>query len=291
VLRQATGATLPLLVSAVKLPTLAQPEQDGAAGESTVSLAAVVMQDITALKEAERLKDEFVALVSHELKNPLTSIKGYVQLLRLQLEQTHPNPLSEQEQLCLRVIEEEVDRLSGLASDVIDVARLQSGRLELRLDEVELVSLVRRVAQRQQITTTAHPIAVQTDLETLWLWADRSRLEQVLLNLVGNAIKYSPAGGPVEIRLTQPTEASQVQVSVQDHGIGIPREQQARLFTRFMRATNAAAAGISGTGLGLFLCRELIERQGGQIWVESEEGQGTTISFVLPLDSPEGELL
>lgn len=289
VMRQPTGAALPLLVSAVKLPSIVQDGPRPTAEEPS-TLAAIVMQDITALKEAERLKDEFVALVSHELKNPLTSIKGYVQLLRFQLEQTHPLALSEQAQLCLRVIEEEVDRLSGLASDVIDVARLQSGRLELRLDEVELVSLVRRVAQRQQITTTTHPIAVQSDPEALWLRADRSRLEQVLLNLVGNAIKYSPVGGPIGIRLTQAAEAPQVQVSIQDHGIGIPREQQARLFGRFVRATNASAQGISGTGLGLFLCRELIERHGGQIWVESEEGQGTTINFVLPLAGPEEEL-
>ena len=286
VLRQPTGATLPLLVSAVKLPTLAEPEQHGDAGEPPGALAAVVMQDISALKEAERLKDEFVALVSHELKNPLTSIKGYAQLLRLQLERTHSEPLSEQEQVCLQVIEEEIDRLSGLASDVIDVARLQSGRLALQLDDVELVGLVRRVAQRQQMTTTTHSLRVQLDVETLWLRADRSRLEQVLLNLVGNAIKYSPAGGPVEIQLAELAEAQAVQVSIQDHGIGIPREQQARLFGRFVRATNASAKGIPGTGLGLFLCRELIERHGGQVWVESEEGQGTTITFVLPLDGP-----
>lgn len=283
VVRQPTGTTLPLLVNAIKLPPIAPDAPE--APSST--LAAVVMQDISALKEAERLKDEFVALVSHELRNPLTSVKGYAQLLRLQFEQSHHEPLTEQEQLCLRVIEEEVDRLTGLASDVIDVARLQSGRLELRLDDVELVELVRRVAVRQQITTTTHPIAVQTDLEVHWLQADKTRLEQVLVNLIGNAIKYSPAGGPVEIQLRLSPDGQQVQVSVQDHGIGIPREQQSRLFGRFVRATNAAAAGISGTGLGLFLCRELIERHGGQIWVESEEGQGTTMAFGLPLAGPE----
>jgi signal transduction histidine kinase len=128
-------------------------------------------------------------------------------------------------------------------------------------------------------------------MDILWLRADRNRLEQVLVNLVGNAIKYSPAGGPVEVRLTPSTDGQQVQVSVQDQGIGIPREQQARLFGRFVRATNAAASGITGTGLGLFLCRELIERHGGQIWVESEEGQGATLSFVLPLDGPAEDLI
>jgi signal transduction histidine kinase len=286
VIRQPNGTTLPVLVSAVTLPVTPLAAQRGATREATSVLAVVVMQEIGALKEAERLKDEFVALVSHELKNPLTSIKGYVQLFGVQFAANHPEPLSEQERLCLQVVEEEVDRLAGLASDVVDVARVQSGRLVLRLDDVDLVGLVRLVAERQQITTTTHALRVQTEAEALWILADRSRLEQVLFNLVGNAIKYSPAGGVVEMRLTQPTESSQVQVSVQDHDIGIPQAQQARLFARFMRASNAAACGISGTGLGLFLCRELIERHGGRIWLESEEGQGSTISFVLPLAGP-----
>lgn len=172
-IRQATGATLPVLVSVVKLPRFAQPEPRCATGEASGPLASVVMQDISALREAERLKDEFVALVSHELKNPLTNIKGYVQLLRFQLEDGYHAPVTEQERLCLRVVEEGVDRLAALASDVIDVARLQSGRLALQLDDVELVGLVRRVVERQQMHAKAHVLQFQSAPDVLWLRADR----------------------------------------------------------------------------------------------------------------------
>jgi PAS domain S-box-containing protein len=290
VIRRPDGTSLPVLVSAVKLPTLVEEHQQAPKGIPTGPMAAVVMQDISALKEAERLKDEFVALVSHELKNPLTSIKGYTQLLRAQLGARDGFPLSEQERLCLQVVEEEADRLSALASDVIDVSRLQSGRLVLRIDELDLVALVRQVAERLQITTKEHTLRLTADQESLWLHGDRNRLEQVLLNLLGNAIKYTPQGGAIAIHVTQTGDGQHAQVSIQDSGIGIPREQQARLFARFSRASNASAHGITGTGLGLFLCRELIERHGGRIWLESEEGQGSTFSFLLPITSPDDTL-
>ncbi|HLV99279.1 MAG TPA: ATP-binding protein, partial [Ktedonobacterales bacterium] len=290
VMRRPDGTTLPVLVSAVRLPAFAQEHSQALDGVAPRPMAAIVMQDITALKEAERLKDEFVALVSHELKNPLTSIKGYTQLLRAQLEAREGLALSEQEQLCLHVVEEEADRLSALASDVIDVSRLQSGRLVLRIEELDLVSLVRQVAERLQITTKAHTLHLLADSDSIWLHGDRNRLEQVLLNLIANAIKYTPQGGSIDITVTQAEDGQSVQVRIHDCGIGIPQEQQARLFARFSRASNASAHGITGTGLGLFLCRELIERHGGRIWLESEEGQGSTFSFLLPLTPPDDTL-
>jgi PAS domain S-box-containing protein len=287
VIRRPDGTALPVLVSAVKLPALHEGHQQASRETHTGPMAAIVMQDISALKEAERLKDEFVALVSHELKNPLTSIKGYAQLLRAQLEAKEGFSLSEQERLCLQVVEEESDRLAALASDVIDVSRLQSGRLVLRIDELDLVVLVRQVAERLQITTKEHALKLSADPDSLWLQGDRNRLEQVLLNLLGNAIKYTPQGGTIEIAVTQTRDGQHAQVSIHDSGIGIPREQQARLFARFSRASNAASHGITGTGLGLFLCRELIERHGGRIWLESEEGQGSTFFFLLPITPPD----
>ncbi len=287
VIRRPDGTSLPVMVSAVRLPLLVEEHQQVPNEVSPGQRAAIVMQDISALKEAERLKDEFVALVSHELKNPLTSIKGYAQLLRAQLETQDGLALSKQEQLCLTVVEEEADRLAALASDVIDVSRLQSGRLVLRIDELDLVALTRQVVERLQITTKEHTLNLTTDHESIWLQGDRNRLEQVLLNLIGNAIKYTPQGGPIDIRLTKAQDEESAQVHIHDNGIGIPHEQQARLFARFSRASNAAAHGITGTGLGLFLCRELIERHGGRIWLESEEGKGSTFSFILPVALPD----
>jgi signal transduction histidine kinase len=290
VIRRPDGTSLPVMVSAVKFPKLVEERQPTPDPALIEHLAAVVMQDITALKEAERLKDEFVALVSHELKNPLTSIKGYTQLLRAQLEMKEGVSLTQQERLCLQVVEEESDRLAALASDVIDVSRLQSGRLVLRIDELDLVTLVRQVVERLQITTREHELKLTADHETIWLQGDRNRLEQVLLNLIGNAIKYTPQGGLIDIAVTQAEDGQGAQVSIHDTGIGIPLEQQARLFARFSRASNASAHGITGTGLGLFLCRELIERHGGRIWLESEEGKGSTFSFILPCSLPDEAL-
>ncbi len=290
VIRRPDGTSLPVLVSAVKFPRASEDRQQTQDITLTQYMAAVVMQDITALKEAERLKDEFVALVSHELKNPLTSIKGYTQLLRAQLEARDGSPLSEQEQLCLNVVEEEADRLAALASDVIDVSRLQSGRLVLRIDELDLVALARQVVERLQITTKEHLLNLAAEQASIWLRGDRNRLEQVLLNLIGNAIKYTPQGGQIDISVTQLQDEPCALVRIHDQGIGIPREQQARLFARFSRASNASAHGITGTGLGLFLCRELIERHGGRIWLESEEGKGSIFSFMLPFTPPDEAL-
>ena len=290
VIRRPDGSSLPVMVSAVKFPNVMHNHQQAPMETDIDHLAAVVMQDISALKEAERLKDEFVALVSHELKNPLTSIKGYTQLLRAQLEAQEGVSLTEQERLCLRVVEEESDRLAALATDVIDVSRLQSGRLVLRIAELDLVALVRQVSERLQITTKEHTLKLTADPESIWLQGDRNRLEQVLLNLLGNAIKYTPQGGLIDVAVSQAEDEQSALVCIHDSGIGIPHEQQARLFARFSRASNAAAHGITGTGLGLFLCRELIERHGGHIWLESEEGQGSTFSFILPFIPPEEAL-
>ncbi|HEU5198871.1 MAG TPA: ATP-binding protein, partial [Ktedonobacterales bacterium] len=287
VIRRPDGATLPVLVNAVKLPPALGDHHESTDAHDAPPMAAIVMQDISSLKEAERLKDEFVALVSHELKNPLTSIKGYTQLLRAQLDTRVHERLTEQEQMCLTIVEEEADRLAALASDVIDVSRLQSGRLVLRLDDLDLAALTRQIVERLQITTQEHTLCLITQPDAIWMRADRNRLEQVMLNLIGNAIKYTPQGGPIEITVSQARDEAGAQVTIRDGGIGIPREQQARLFARFSRASNASAHGITGTGLGLFLCRELIERHGGRIWLESEEGKGSTFSFVLPSIPPE----
>jgi signal transduction histidine kinase len=142
---------------------------------------------------------------------------------------------------------------------------------------------VRRVAKRLQVSTQKHALAMQEPGEPAIVELDVKRIEQVLGNLLNNAIKYSPEGGTITICVGIEQATGQAVVGIHDHGIGIPRDQQAQLFNRFARADNARKAGIGGTGLGLYLCRELVERQGGRIWFESDEGKGSTFHVALPL--------
>jgi signal transduction histidine kinase len=146
------------------------------------------------------------------------------------------------------------------------------------------------VVKRLQLTTERHPLSLTTSAEHIVVEVDPQRLEQVLSNLLGNAIKYSPQGGPIAITLQEETAQQMVELSIQDHGIGIPADQQAQIFGRFMRAENVRAHGIGGTGLGLYLCRELVERQGGRIWFESVEGEGSTFRVALPVYALEEEI-
>ncbi len=162
------------------------------------------------------------------------------------------------------------------------MTRLQTGRLLLQRIPINVISLAQRVATLMQRTTSRHQIAVSTMQDELLADIDPGRIEQVLINLVGNAIKYSPQGGPITIALHEETATQVIEISVQDQGIGIPQHQQAQIFGRFMRADNAQAWGISGTGLGLYICRELVVRHEGHLWFESEEGTGSTFFLTLP---------
>jgi two-component system, OmpR family, phosphate regulon sensor histidine kinase PhoR len=285
IIQHADGTRLPVLFNAVALDpesiadrTLATP------GDAVAQpVALVALQDVSALKEAERLKDEFITIAAHELRTPMTAIKGYASLLRKYAVQESGAGLDELQLEAIDTIDQSTSRLAELTEDLLDVTRLQAGRLELRLEAHDLVALVRRVAKRLQVTTRQHTLAVQEPGEPAIVELDVKRFEQVLGNLLNNAIKYSPAGGMITISVRIEQATGQAVVSIHDHGIGIPRDQQAQLFNRFARADNARKAGIGGTGLGLYLCRELVERQGGRIWFESDEGKGSTFYVSLPL--------
>lgn len=248
--------------------------------------AIVVHQDVTALKEAERLKDDFIGIAAHELRTPLAVLKGYAQMLLMQSARGKGPELVDWQVEALQNIDQATVRLVELTEDLLDVTRLQAGRLEFLLEPMDLVSLTRRVATRLQMTTSNHILSLHTDTEHLIVNADKRRIEQVLSNLINNAIKYSPQGGVIDIMLQEKRATTTALLVVHDGGIGIPEQQQAQIFGRFVRADNASALGISGTGLGLYLCRELVERQGGRIWFESTEGQGSTFFVSLPLVAP-----
>ncbi len=281
------GTTLPVLVNAVALDSLVLgwSSQAGANGshEEPEPGAIVVHQDVTALKEAERLKDEFIGIAAHELRTPLAVVRGFAQTLMVQTKRGKGPELADWQMEAIEDIDQATTRLVELTEDLLDVTRLQAGRLELHLEPTDLVAQVQRTVARFRVTSEQHRITMHVAPEHMVIMADPRRIEQVLSNLMSNAIKYSPDGGEIAISLCEDQKDKTAQLSVRDHGIGIPAYQQNRVFSRFMRADNAHAHNIGGTGLGLYLCRELIERHGGRIWFESVEGQGSTFFISLPL--------
>ena len=285
VIRHADGTTLPVLVNAVALDAhilnwSSTEEEQSAAQEPA---AIVVHQDVTALKEAERLKDDFIGIAAHELRTPLAALKGYAQMLTRQSVLGNGQELADWQSEAVEAIDIATSRLVELTDDLLDVTRLQGGRLELHSEPADLVALLQRVISRLRVTTDKHTLALSATPEHIVVTIDRQRIEQVMANLINNAIKYSPDGGNIEITACEEATSHQALISICDHGIGIPREQQGRMFGRFERGENARKREIKGTGLGLYLCRELVERHGGRIWFESTEGQGSTFSVLLPL--------
>jgi signal transduction histidine kinase len=204
-------------------------------------------------------------------------------MLMMQTKRGKGPELAEWQMEAIQDIDQATNRLVELTEDLLDVTRLQAGRLELHSEPIDLVALVERIVARFRVTTERHRIAVHAAPEHIVILADPRRIEQVLSNLMSNAIKYSPDGGEIDISVREDQKDKAVLLSARDHGIGIPAHQQNRVFSRFMRADNAHAHNIGGTGLGLYLCRELVERHGGRIWFESIEGLGSTFFISLPL--------
>ena len=226
------------------------------------------------LVEIDTLKDEFVSSVSHELRTPLTSISGYVELLL----EDEPN---EEKRGYLAIVDRNAHRLLGLVSDLLFTARLQDGRLELERSEVDLAELVRHSVE------SARPRAENSAIEfTIEIGdvpsalGEQVRLSQLLDNLVSNAIKFTPHGGRVTVRLTEEDGLARIEVS--DTGIGIPDEEREKLFERFFRSQTALERQIQGTGLGLYISKAIVEAHGGRIGVQSTEGEGTTFVVELP---------
>jgi PAS domain S-box-containing protein len=234
------------------------------------------VRDITKFRQADELKSTFISIISHELKTPVALIKGYVSTLRREDAEWDPAIVQDS----LQVIEEESDRLAGLIENLLDASRLQAGGIALKRMDLMLPDLAARVAERMQIQTKTHTISSQFPGHFPVILADENRIQQVLTNLVGNAIKYSPGG---EIRISGEVRAEQVIVCVSDQGPGIAPEDIPHVFDRFYRSPDMARQ-TKGAGLGLYLSRAIIEAHGGRIWVDTEPGKGTRIYFSLPRD-------
>ncbi|WP_073566457.1 ATP-binding protein [Archangium sp. Cb G35] len=227
-------------------------------------------------REAIRVRDDFLSIASHELKTPLTPLKLHLQVLKHRMADGQPVPAQHVDKALTQVA-----RLSGLIKDLLDTSRIQAGRLELRHEPVSLRELTHEVLADLRAISPHRSLEYEEPAEPLLIQGDRGRLAQVLVNLLENALKYSPTGGTIRVHVER--DGAQALVSVSDSGIGIPPDQKALLFERFFRARNAPISGFGGLGLGLYICRDIVERHGGRIWVESEVGNGSTFHFTLPV--------
>jgi signal transduction histidine kinase len=232
------------------------------------------------LKDADQLKDRFLSIASHELKTPITSIRGQAQLaLRRLSKQKMKTQELEGMHSTLEKINEQTTRLTTLVDELLDVSSIRSGKIQLHKRECELVDLCRGIVEDQHLLSE-RPISLETDTPVL-LVADCERLAQVIVNLVSNAIKYSPERSPIEVRVSK--RDTNALIEVQDHGKGITKEQQEHIFDTFYRTPDAQASSKFGLGLGLSICKDIVERHGGRIWCESELGKGSRFFVELPL--------
>ncbi len=240
------------------------------------------------VQAADLAKTEFVSQVSHELKNPMTSMRGYTDLLI----SGAVGPITEAQKNFLQTIRANVNRMATIVGDLADISRIESGHLKLDFKAVRIADVVDEVRRAQQHNISEKNQTLETRIpeDLPAVWGDHTRLVQILINLVSNANKYTPDGGRIIIEAEQsenrwdPDGAPEVvRISVIDNGLGMTPEDQAKIFTKFFRSDDPKAREAPGTGLGLNITRNLVEMQGGKIWFESEYGQGTTFSFTIPV--------
>jgi len=252
-------------------------------GEDQENMGIVaIFTDITEIRGIERMKTAFVSTVSHELRTPLTSIKGFISTL---LQDTEGFYDAETVHEFYTIIDQECDRLTRLISDLLNVSRIEAGRaLDLNPVNVDVAEIVEKVVAAQKSYTNKHQFKVDLDSHMPEIVADRDKVDQILTNLTNNAVKYSPEGGTITVEGR--SLDGKIKISISDQGIGIPAEHLAKVFDRFHRVDNRDTRKAGGTGIGLYLVKHLVEAHGGEIWVESEVGKGSTFVFELPLKPP-----
>ena len=239
----------------------------------------LLVQDLTRVRRLETVRRDFISNVSHELRTPLASLKALTETLRdgaLEDPKAAPRFLGR--------IEIEVDALTQMATELLELSRIESGQVPLQRKAVPAAALLLSAAERMHAQVERAGLVLRLDpaQDMTEVWADAPRLEQVLVNLIHNAVKFTPPGG--EVVLAAQTESGSVRFSVRDSGVGIPSDDLERIFERFYKADRARSGG--GTGLGLSISRHLVEAHGGKIWAESTEGQGSTFYFTIPVNQP-----
>jgi len=270
--------------SKLVLLTSAAPLKDK---NDTITEAIIVFQDITIRKSMEQHKNSFLSVASHELRTPITAIQGFAEILQMKVAQgiSLDTPRNWR---AITGIMEQSQRLTRLIESMLDISRIEKAQLFVNLAEHDLLAIVTHVLETQSITNKHHQIRFTLEgmqpTDTLIAHIDEDRIDQVLNNLIGNAIKYSPTGSEIEVGLRyQPDATEQILLWVRDQGIGIATNELPSIFERFHRANNFDRS-ISGLGIGLYLVNELVTRHGGRVWVESVEGQGSTFYVSLPLN-------
>jgi PAS domain S-box-containing protein len=236
----------------------------------------LAIEDITEKKQIDRQKDDFISIASHELKTPVTSMKLYAQLLQKHPLLTNDKKASDM----LSKMDIQMNRLAELVASFMNVYKLGSGKLRLNKKHFNLAVLLTEVVANFQYTITSHIVEQYGDLKAK-VFADSARINQVLVNLISNAIKYSPDADKVKVNLSKTKD--NVTVSIQDFGMGIPKGEQGRIYERFFRAKGKKEGKIPGLGLGLFISSEIIKQHGGDLWVDSVENKGSTFYFTLPI--------
>jgi len=239
--------------------------------------AIVVFRDITSELEVEQMKQELISIATHELRTPITGIKGYLDMILA----GDAGELSPDLKEMLEEITKINQRLADLVDDLLNVGRIEQGRIEIKPVKMDLSKLIQEATDEMQIQAKDKGLNLKSQISNLKIMVkgDPERVRQVLINLIGNAIKYTPTGS---VTVTTEKKDKEIITSVKDTGLGMNEEQQRRLFEKFYRVKNDQTRAITGTGLGLWITKQLVEKQGGKIWLESQEGKGSTFSFSLP---------
>jgi len=283
------GESVPLTLS-----ISAAPLHDASQVQMGPIGVVAVLNDVTANKQIEKLKDEFVSVVSHELRSPLTAIKGYTQHLMRRIDRRLRKAQQEQQSSAisavdlpenydlrsLSIIQSQADHLERLVNDLLDLSQVQWGKLHLQYSSFYLADVLVESVRSVQASTEQHTIYLDIAVQDTKIVADKMRMSQVIGNILDNAIKYSPQGGQVTVKLEE--REGDYFVSITDQGIGISQEYLDHIFERFYRVRNTASRQYSGIGLGLYVTRAIVEEHGGHIWVTNNKGLGCTFSFTVP---------
>ena len=245
-------------------------------------------QRLVELEQLDKLKTQFLSMASHELRTPLTAVSGFMQIARRRMSRMSgandiPQPWRDEAQKSdetLEMANRQAKKLARLIDELLDVSRLQQGRVEMRLAEIDLADVVREVAERMRLLSKGHEIGTKIE-GAAPIVADRDRIEQVFENLVGNAIKYSPESGRIDVSLR--VNGANAIVSVRDEGIGVAPGEVEKIFGLFYRSPDPRADHVGGLGLGLYISREIVSRHHGKLWAERNAEAGTTFHVTLPL--------